>query len=485
MTRSWDYPGRKHQAVIPATANGQIAPGKMLKPMKSKNDEQVPALGRPEKPPIPYDVHTNGPLTYFQFYLDEVVQSANAAESAEKQQSISTTVLLGAGLVAATVVSGLLIGDALNKPTAPPDTKTPPLKPKQRAKVSVLRPVSAAPEKLEAQRSQPQAIPQSVSAPRVSPRQNSVNQTTPQSFAPMLPSVTLATVPETLTVSRSLPAKRTVTSAPPPAGMKPLTRPAYQDLPNLQRPPLPPITASNALPVSAIRETIPTGIAVPESINSEPSGATSTLGNPSQPSSTVANPVSLPREQPNAEFSPITPPRVENELAAPKPSVPEPATPAAEPSQLNSTPSAIESNNAIESEVPNSATKSAALTDRWSAIASSSSNSSTQPVGSPGRLQDFVALAQRAPVAKPMTLMPLTQQAAEEAGQYRQLEKFAIRQVAFQDYQKEWSASSKSSDSAGYPAYGFIDYQRQVIVVLTEQPQANPVQSQKVTLPNS
>ena len=80
--------------------------------------------------------------------------------------------------------------------------------------------------------------------------------------------------------------------------------------------------------------------------------------------------------------------------------------------------------------------------------------------------------------------MPLTQQAAAEAGQYKQLEKFAIRQVAAQDYQKEWSASS-NSDSFGYPAYGFIDYQRQVIVVLTEQPQSNPVQSQKATPPNS
>ncbi|MCY7392310.1 MAG: hypothetical protein LH647_12750, partial [Leptolyngbyaceae cyanobacterium CAN_BIN12] len=135
-----------------------------------------------------------------------------------------------------------------------------------------------------------------------------------------------------------------------------------------------------------------------------------------------------------------------------------------------------------DSKVPNTPAKTT-LTGDLSAIATSPTGFSTQL--SPSRLQDFVTLAQRAPVTKPMTLMPLTQQAATEAGQYQQLEQFIIRQVAAQDYQKEWSASSKSSDSSGYPAYGFIDYQRQVIVVLSERTQANPVQSQKATPPNS
>ncbi|PZV18493.1 MAG: hypothetical protein DCF22_01875 [Leptolyngbya sp.] len=483
MTRAWDYPGRKHQVIKPAAANGQIATGKMLKPMKSKNDEQVPALGSQEKgsqeqPPVPYDVHTEGPLTYFQFYLDEVVQSANAAEPSEKRQSISKTVLLGTGLVAATVVSGLLIGDAL-KPTAPPDTKIPPLKPKQRAMVSLPRPTSAAPEKLEAPRfvppsqrqSQPQVVPQSVSAPYVAPRQNSVDQTTPQSFAPM-PSVTLTAVPETLTVSRSLPAKRTITGAPAPAGMKPLVRPTYQELPDLQRPPQSPL---NPLPASAIRETLPTKIAAPESINGQSATAPPPV-NPSQPSVPPANPA-FPI-QPSAESAPATPPQAESELTAPNPSVTNPTNPATEPPPLNSTP------NAIESKVPNSSVKSVSLTEDRSAIASLPAPSA-QLVGSPSRLQDFVTLARSASVAKPRTFMPLTQQAATEAGQYQQLEQFTIRQVASQDYQKEWAASSKSADRFGYPAYGFIDYQRQVIVVLSEQPQVNPVQSQKATLPTS
>lgn len=460
MTRSMDYQGRRHPAVKPVAANDQIATGKMLKPMKSKNDESVSALSSPEKPPAHYDVHTKGPLTYFQFYLDEVVQSANAAEPAEKRQSISTTVLLGAGFVAATVVSGLLIGDALNKPAPPPDTKVPPVKPKQRAMVSMPRPTSAAPEKLEAPRSQPQAIPQSF------PRQNSVDQANFQSFAPVLPSVTLAAVPETLTVSRSSP-KRTVTGALAPAGMKPLVRPSYQDLPDLQRPPQPPLTALNAVPASAI--------AAPERIN-EP--AAISPPDPTQLPATLNNSAPFPPTSPSAEASPTTP-QAESQLTAPIPSISEPASPATDSPQLNST------SNAIESKLPNRAVKTA-LTDDRSAIAASPTNLSSQ-LSQPvilSRLQDFVTLAQSAPVAKPRTFMPLTQQAATEAGQYKQLEKFAIRRVAAQDYQKEWSVSS-NSDSFGYPAYGFIDYQRQVIVVLTEQPQTNPVQSQKATPPNS
>ena len=489
MTRSMDYQGRKHQVVKPVAANDQIATGKMLKPMKSKNDESVPALSSPEKPPTHYDVHTKGPLTYFQFYLDEVVQSANAAKPADKRQSISTTALLGTGFVAATVVSGLLIGDALNKPTAPPDTKIPPVKPKQRAAFSVPRPTSAAPEKLADPRFVPRSQRESQlqAVPPSSPRQNPVDQATPQSFAPMLPSVTLAAAPETLTMSRSSSPKRTVTGAPAAAGMKPLVRPGYQDLPDLQRPPQPPLTALNAAPASAIRETIPTAIAAPERINSGQPAAISPP-DPTQPPATPTNSTPFPPAQPSAEASPATP-RAENELTAPTPAMSQPANPASDPAWVNPT------STTIESKLSNRAIKTALTENRRSIpvgspvesfanvarTAASPTNLSSQPA--PSRLQDFVTLAQSTPVAT-RTFMPLTQQAAAEAGQYKQLEKFAIRQVAAQDYQKEWSASS-NSDSFGYPAYGFIDYQRQVIVVLTEQPQANPVQSQKATPPNS
>jgi hypothetical protein len=85
--------------------------------------------------------------------------------------------------------------------------------------------------------------------------------------------------------------------------------------------------------------------------------------------------------------------------------------------------------------------------------------------------------------------MPLTAQAAAEASNRKQLGTFTVRQVASQDYQKEWVASNKNTEdpaiALGFPAYGFIDYQRQVIIVLTEQPENTPMQSQKPGPPSS
>ncbi len=489
MTQSLGYQRQKHPGGKPVAAKDQIATDRMLKPMKSKTDEPVSALSNPQDPP-PYDVHTQGSLTYFQFYLDEVVQSANAPEPTPKRQSISTAALLGAGFVATTVVSGLLIGDALNKPAPPPDTKVPPVKPKPRSAVSMPRPISAAPETLQAPRfvsrshreSPPQAISQSVAAPRVAPSQNPVDPAPPLSFAPMLPSVTLAAVPETFTVSRRSP-KRPVTGAPAPAGMKPLVRPGYQDLPALQRPPQSPLTTLKALPASAIRETLaqlstelPTGIAAPERIRE---AAAIAPPDPAQPPETLTRSTPFPPAPSRAEASPAPLPQAKSQLTAPIPARSEPATPATDPPPFNST------STAIESKLPNRAVQTE-LTDDLGAIAASPSALSGQPSqpALPSRLQDFVTLAQSSPLAQPRTFLPLTQQAATEAGHYQQLEKFAIRRVAVQDYQKEWAVSSNSA-SFGYPAYGFIDYQRQVIVVLNEQPPANPVESQKATPPNS
>jgi hypothetical protein len=339
MTRSLNYQKRKHPVIKLATVKSHRAVNEKLQLIKSKPDQQVSASGTPKKSPVLYNGQTNHPPNYFHFYLDEVVQSANAntVESVAKRQPISPTAFLGTGFVAATVVSGLLMGDAL-QPTAPLTTKILPLKPKQRAAFLVPRPTSATPEKLADSRvvsrshreSQPQATLPAIAVPYDVSRQPS-NPTTPQSLAPMLPSVMLAAVPETLPVSRSTTPKHTVTGAPAPAGMKPLVRPAYQDLPELQRPPQTPLTALN-VPPAAILETMPTEIAAPERIDSERSPAPiPTPPNPAQPTATVTKPLPLPPAQLNAESSPATPPPEKTEQTDPQPSLADPAIPAIEP----------------------------------------------------------------------------------------------------------------------------------------------------------
>lgn len=81
--------------------------------------------------------------------------------------------------------------------------------------------------------------------------------------------------------------------------------------------------------------------------------------------------------------------------------------------------------------------------------------------------------------------MPLSSKAAGEAVAKPQIGPFTVRQVNQQDYQKEWQTSNRNSrDPAiayAFPSYGFIDYQRQVIVVLKEQPDLNSLQSQRTT----
>jgi hypothetical protein len=283
--------------------------------------------------------HTNESLTYFQIYLDEVIQSVNAAEYSTKRQPVLPSRLLGTGLVAATVVSGLLIGDAVKEPVPSQALKTPPFKPKQRAVALVPRPVAATPEKLES----PRSLSQSGAKPRVAPNQNAMDSAKVQSFAPMLPSVMLPSTPETLIVSRSLPKKRAITGTLAPAGMKPLVRPAYQDLPDLQRPSQSPLPTVNSLPSSAIRETIPTGIAPPEKISSEePAAPISPAATISQPSRIESSPAPIPSEitdPPATDNSPTS------ELTAPS------DLPPLNPSLSTDG----ESKNAIKSKLPNTA----------------------------------------------------------------------------------------------------------------------------------
>ncbi len=103
-------------------------------------------------------------------------------------------------------------------------------------------------------------------------------------------------------------------------------------------------------------------------------------------------------------------------------------------------------------------------------------------------IQDYLNRPPK-PSADAPSLMPLSSKAAGEAAAKPQIGAFLVRQVNQQDYQKEWQTSNRNpSDPTiayAFPAYGFIDYQRQVIVVLKEQPDLNPLQSQRSTVPNS
>lgn len=103
-------------------------------------------------------------------------------------------------------------------------------------------------------------------------------------------------------------------------------------------------------------------------------------------------------------------------------------------------------------------------------------------------IKDYLNLGQKAN-SNSVTLMPLSQRAATEVTNTDQVGQFTVRQVSSQDYQKEWVASNKAVEdpaiALAYPAYGFIDYQRQLIVVL-QSPLENPsAQSKQSVVPKS
>lgn len=158
-------------------------------------------------------------------------------------------------------------------------------------------------------------------------------------------------------------------------------------------------------------------------------------------------------------------------------------------------------------------------------MANSQLANTKQALNSPQGIQDFLALPQKLSTPKAIALMPLTQQAAVEATNTKQLGQYTVRQVSPQEYQKEWLSSQKTprtdetssemnagtdaernvvandtGNSAaddvangqatdaialGFPAYGFIDYQRQLIIVLRDQSETIPMQSQTSGQPTS
>ncbi|MEB3293314.1 MAG: hypothetical protein VKJ24_09130 [Synechococcales bacterium] len=84
----------------------------------------------------------------------------------------------------------------------------------------------------------------------------------------------------------------------------------------------------------------------------------------------------------------------------------------------------------------------------------------------PQNLQEFIALPQRSPRA--LTSLPLTQQAALSAIRRQKVEAFSVVTLNDRDYLNRWKLTGQFADHEtpiGLPAYGFIDYLQQLIVI--------------------
>ncbi|MBF2029641.1 MAG: hypothetical protein IGS48_23255 [Oscillatoriales cyanobacterium C42_A2020_001] len=412
----------------------------------------------------PYDVHIEGPLTYFSYYFEDLGTSSSPVENVQSSSRSKLQIgLIGAGAVATTVVSGLIIGDALKPAEPSKNTQETDSAKQQNAAKNLPRPTSTSPERLSTERSLPQVKPQSSIKPRSQSSSGRTSSLQQLQQIQNLPAPVPIAMPETLALKPA--------TTPNRSGPR-LTKVPVQKLQTSQAVNIPRISVEEA----AARQAALSPIAQPETLPA---------GNQPSVEPSVSAP-SMPTEAPSTTALPPFTPSSNSSETEQNTLIPNPPTVEVAPS--------ITSQPQTRGAVSENAVSSTAIAPTQPAITSTPSSqvatgTTNQPSSSrPEGIKDYLALPQSTPT-KVVNLMPLSQQAAAEVPNQGQIGQFKVRQVNAQDYQKEWMASNKTIEdpaiALAYPAYGFIDYQRQLIVVLQDKTQDAPMQSQRLTPPSS
>ncbi|MGQ9869538.1 hypothetical protein [Leptodesmis sp.] len=499
-------------------------------PLEDPQPTPGAAVRQPQMPQDPkkcYERHINGALTYFNYYFEDLAIPATPADYPTFPPRSKLPVgAVGAGVLAATIASGAIISDAFNQPEAPQSNQPQDLEIKQSVDSLSPRPTTTAPEKLETGRS--------LSASPV--------ESTPTKIPAKQPTTSAQQQPQN--ISKSLITSGPLVSNAQPLKLSPLTlNSAPRSTPDVPAAPTQPSnsgTRSNSIKDS-LRSAIarqqfanPSAVAPPETL--PPSGAFSGIAEsatsaphrtpgatPSGNGTTqVANLSSgqFPSPSANSGTTPFPPSSgmftpassgSPNQAQSPFDSA-QGGTPAAvnnlgQPSGITATGSypTVSGTDSQNRQATSGRTDNApadrllesgntALNRVTSAPATGSTSPGTATGSSPlasntsEGIQDYLNHPPK-PGAEALALMPLSSRAAGEAAAKPQIGSFTVRQVNQRDYQKEWQTSNRNPQDPAiayaFPAYGFIDYQRQVIVVLKEQPDLNPLRSQRTTPPNS
>jgi hypothetical protein len=378
----------------------------------------------PETPPDPlYQLREEGPITYFQYYLDDTKQPGSSAPfigTSARSNFLSPT-LVGATVLTATALTGFFLANAATDKQvvkSPSDSKSSESRVKQSTSKGLSTTKPAVPEQIgqpEMRLAQKAPIPEIsaiVSEPKLPPRS----------------SVMEAQIAQAL--------------SQPPIAIAPPERFGFAP------PPLPPAASS-------------------QSAAAQP---------PVQPPAQAQTPVLTPQPGEPGVSAPATAPIAEPTL---------PTAPAPQPLQPEVNPNLfpVQGTPGTEAETPlPTAVDPASEPDGTSSIAKPASidevkgaseptpvPSSTQPSGSPQSIQDFVNLADD---QSEMPLRLLTERAASEVLTTNRVGAFAVLKLSPNDYLNEWQVSSKTqidaNTSYALPAHGFIDYRRQVIAVLQD-----------------
>jgi hypothetical protein len=409
----------------------------------------------------PYEVCQEGPLTYFHYYFDAPNQlrlSAPRIERSTKPNYLSPG-LLGAGVLTATVASGVLIANAVSEKPATPTNSSPDSQVKQTTTQKLPKPTTTAPEKL----SQPERL----LSQRANPSAPAAALSMPAKLPPK-PNLTAARVAQALNTAP------VAIAAPESFGFTPLLP---SQLEGASQP-----TRSEAAATPAVPTAPPATAPAAPSVSA---GAAS--GSPTNtPTNNSVPPGNLPAQVPAPAFGQ---PNLDAPLPAPNsplvPSNQEPEAPSLpmQPVSSDRNPSNLETESPERSDDLNTAAvqDENPTTGLVQDIPSESDmSSSSQLPSSPQTLQDFINLANQSKGIE-VKLMSLTQQAASEVLTANQVGAFTVRKLPPEAYRSEWQVSSNTpidpANSFTVPTYGFIDYQRQVIAVLQEASDAESLKS--------
>lgn len=385
-----------------------------------------------------YDVCSTGPLTYYRYYFEDASPSTYAVvkpKSAAGMTSLPTG-LVGAGVLTATVISGLAIADVVKDRSAavPRDNST------------------NAPVKQKQTQPRPNPTPTPPEMVEQAPLSNQANR----------PLYSKATSSPTGTPDRSaaLESNGPLSSAELQNSIEPLVTLPSTSAPNLSivkpskpsQPAVPP-KPKMAKPQPAAKTPVKAG--------SQKAATTSISSNPSASSQEAQAQTAEARVSAGLTMAGVAPP----EVLAPQ------SSSRSADSPLSNTDSGV--SGTVQSPAPTAKPE----TDEANAIDAASAGaalSSSQLLNDVQGIQDFVTLPKKAAPGSEIALMPLTQKAAQEAEVSKTVGEFKILKLPAQQYVGEWRTSNKSAVDAdsvsGLPAYGFIDYQRQLIVVLNDMP---------------
>jgi hypothetical protein len=385
-----------------------------------------------------YDQQSQGALNYFNVYLDSLGATAPTVNAESSSLFNLPRGFVGAGMVSTLVVSGLLIGDIVQRSQPKSEPPVNPLN-QQKAEHSLPEPTATSPERMAVEPSGKAPTP---SKPQSTPPPKAATLTTPsQQLSQQFLSTPILSPP---------PPRLSLDPLPPLPAIMPKPTQA-QPKPQSPKPP-----GLTTLPSVAV-------IAPPEALPARPTP---------RPLAETAAPISTPAAPPSSiepiPVAPSAPTRADNFNGETHTN---PTPVAAGTAESGSTAVAPESMPAplIGTLQPVTTPQNQSSAARTVAPEAAPTSRSGLPQG----IEEYLTLGQNPTPTRPLTLLPLTAQAATEAAAAKQLGAFTVRQVDSQAYQQEWLTSNAESDdpaiASAFPAYGFIDYQRQVIVVLQNQ----------------